>query len=260
MKNIMLTSVLTAAIFYAVSFAYAQPGTGSNEERPREIIKEMEENMRGDTSLSEMTMKVVRPRYTREVSFRSWTMGEDYALVYITGPARDEGTAFLRRGNEMWNYQPRIDRVIKMPPSMMSQSWMGSDFTNDDLVRASSLAEDYSHDLIGTETVDGHECYVIELIPEPENPVVYEKVIYRVIKELRLPLTVENYDERDELVNTIYFRDIKEMGGRKIPSVMEIIPADKENEKTAMTIHSFEFDTDISEGFFSIRNLTDIRL
>ena len=226
---------------------------------PRTIIAEMEENMRGDASYNEMTMETVRPRYTREISLRSWTLGDDFSLIYITAPARDEGTAFLKRGNEIWNYQPQVDRTIRMPPSMMSQSWMGSDFTNDDLVGAMSLIDDYSHELVGSETVDGHDCYVIEMIPTPENPTVYEKVIYWVTKEHRLPVRVENYDERDELVNTIHFREIKEMGGRLRPAVLEMIPADEDNRKTVLTTTKADFDIDISERFFSIENLTEIR-
>jgi len=226
---------------------------------PREIIAQMEHNMRGDASYNEMTMETVRPRYTREISLRSWSLGDDYSLIYITAPARDRGTAFLKRGNEIWNYQPQVDRTIRMPPSMMSQSWMGSDFTNDDLVGAASLIEDYTHELIGSETIDGYECYVIEMIPEPENPIVYEKVIYWVSKEHLLPIKVENYDERDELVNSIHFREIKEMGGRLIPTVLEMIPADEDNRKTVLRTTEADFGIDISDRFFSIENLTEIR-
>ncbi len=268
MKKTPVVRRLVPFLMLALIFSAA-----SGAENPAEIIRQMELNMRGDASQTEMTMETVRPRYTREISLRSWRLGDDYSLIFITAPARDEGTAFLKRGREIWNYQPRIDRTIKMPPSMMSQSWMGSDFTNDDLVGAASLVDDYTHNLIGAETVDGHECYVVQLIPEPENPIVYEKVIYRVtreievtdeegdkvLKELNLPVSVDNYDERDELVNTIHFREIKEIGGRMIPTVMEMIPADKENQKTVLTTHKADFDIEISSDFFSIRNLTDMQ-
>lgn len=225
----------------------------------REIIRQMEQNMRGDASYNEMTMETVRPRYTREISLRSWTLGDDYALIYITAPARDRGTAFLKRGNEIWNYQPQVDRTIRMPPSMMSQSWMGSDFTNDDLVGAASLIDDYTHTLVGIETIDGYECYVIEMIPEPENPIVYERVLYWVSKEHRLPIKVKNYDERDELVNSIHFREITQMGGRMLPTVLEMIPAGEDNRKTILRTTKAEFNIHITERFFSIENLTEIR-
>ena len=225
----------------------------------QDIIGTMEKNMRGDASYQEMTMETVRPRYTRDISMKAWTLGEDYSLIYVTAPAREEGTAFLKRENDIWNYQPNIDRTVRMPPSMMSQSWMGSDFTNDDLVGAASLIDDYTHELTGTETVNGYECYVVEMIPEPENPVVYEKIIYWVAKEYYLPVKTENYDEYDDLVNSVHFSDFRDFNGQTIPAVMEMVPADEEDRKTVITIENAEFGIDISERFFSIENLTEIR-
>jgi hypothetical protein len=129
--------VIITALILAIT------GTAAMAQDPADIIRRMEDNMRGDASYTEMTMEVVRPRYTREISMRSWTLGDDFALINITAPARDEGTGFLKRGNDIWNYVPNIDRTIKMPPSMMSQSWMGSDFTNDDLVQGTSRVDDF---------------------------------------------------------------------------------------------------------------------
>ena len=209
----------------------------------------MENNIRGDASYTEMTMETARPRYTREISMKSWTLGDDFALIYVTAPARDEGTAFLKRGNEIWNYVSNIDRMVKMPPSMMSQSWMGSDFSNDDLVRGISIIDDYDHELLGDETVDGQECYKIELTPYPETPVVYEKVLYWVSREYYLPVKVENYDEYGVLVSTIHFSDVKTMDGRPMPSVMEMIPEDKRNHRMLITYNEADFGIDISEGF-----------
>ncbi len=248
-QKILLLTILTM-------FFYGFTGEAQDS---REILERVEYNMRGDASYSEMTMETVRPRYTREISMKSWALGDDYSLIYVTAPARDEGTAFLKRGNEIWNYVPNIDRTVKMPPSMMSQSWMGSDFSNDDLVQGTSTVDDYDHTLLGTETVDGHECYKIELIPHPETPVVYDKVIYWVSKEHYLPVKVENYDDFGELASTMNFREIKRMGGRMVPAVMEMIPEDKREHKTIITTHKMQFDIDISEDFFSIRNLTEIR-
>lgn len=232
--------------------------SGLQARDPREIIGRMENNMLGDASYSEMSMEVVRPRYTREVSMRSWSLGQDYSLIYVTAPARDKGTAFLKRGNEIWNYQPNIDRTVKMPPSMMSQSWMGSDFTNDDLVNASSLVDDYTHALLGEEEIDGHLSWVIEMVPKPDNPVVYEKMIQYVSQEHYLPVRTENYDERNELVSTIHWREYREMGGRITPAIMEIIPEGQGNRKTVITTHAIDYGVDLHERFFSIENLTDI--
>ncbi len=250
----MKPKLITLTAFFLAFFSM----TAASQDA-KEIIRRMEDNMRGDASYQEMTMETVRPRYTREITMKAWSLGDDYALIYITAPARDEGTAFLKRGNEIWNYQPNIDRTVRMPPSMMSQSWMGSDFSNDDLVRGVSTVDDYDHELIGTETIAGEECYKIEMIPHPETPVVYEKVIYWVSKKYYLPLKAENYDELDNLVSTMNFREIKQLGGRYMPTVIEMIPEDKRGQKTILVTHEADFSIDISEDFFSIRNLTEIR-
>lgn len=251
LKTKIKVLVVSTFLFFLVLDAHGQDA--------REIISRAENNMRGDASYTEMSMQVVRPRYTREVSMRGWSLGNDYSLIYITAPARDQGTAFLKRGNEIWNYQPNIDRTIKMPPSMLSQSWMGSDFSNDDLVNASSLADDYSHELLREEEMDGHLCYVIQLKPHPDNPIVYEKVLYWISKEYYLPVRAENFDEYGDLVNTMHFRDIKKLGGKYMPAIMEVIPADRDNHKTVITTHRADHDIEISRDFFTTQNLTNIR-
>lgn len=226
---------------------------------PKAIMQRMEDNMRGTSSYSEMTMETVRPRYTREISMNSWSLGEEYALIVITAPAREQGTAFLKREHEIWNYVPNIDRTVKMPPSMMSQSWMGSDFTNDDLVRGSSTVDDFDHTLLATETMDGVESYKIELIPHPETPVAYEKIIRWVSTDDYLPVKVENYDDRDELVSTIRFSEVKTLGGRSFPTVMEMIPHDKEGHKTIITTHKADFNINLSKDYFSQQNMRNVR-
>lgn len=226
---------------------------------PREIIKRMEDKMKGDASYMEMTMTTVRPRYTRDVSMKLWNKGDDYSLIFITAPARDKGTGFLKRKKEIWNYLPTIDRMVKMPPSMMSQSWMGSDFTNDDLVRGSSTLDDYTHRLLPSEKIDGIDCYVIELIPKPESAIVYSKVLMWVSKDKYLQLKVENYDERMELANTIIQSRIMMLGGRELPSYMEMIPSDKKGNKTIITIKRIDFNPKIEDDFFSVQNLKNLK-
>lgn len=225
----------------------------------REIVRRMEEQMRGESLYSELIMETIRPRYTREIAMKSWSLNEEYALIYITAPARDEGTAYLKRGDEIWNYVPAIDRTVKMPPSMMSQAWMGSDFSNDDLVRGISNVDDYRHTLLRQEQVDGHQSYVIEMIPKPEAPVIYDKVIQWVTVEHYLPVRTENYDEFGDLVSTIHFREIQEMDGRMIPSVVEMVPENKSGHRTILTTVKADYNIDLSPSFFSLQNLTSIR-
>jgi outer membrane lipoprotein-sorting protein len=234
-------------------------GTTLPAQDAREIIRKVEDNMRGDASYTELSMTTVRPRFTREISLKSWSLGEDFALILIAAPARDKGTAFLKRGNEIWNYVPNIDRTVKMPPSMMSQSWMGSDFSNDDLVRGSSTIDDYTHTFLRSQTVDGLDCYVLELIPKPDAPIVFDKVIYWVSKKYYLPVKIENYDEFGDLASTINFKDIKEMGGRMIPAVTEIIPATRPGQKTILTTLKADYIVKLDQGFFNLQNLTNIR-
>ena len=127
----------------------------------REIVEKMDKNMRGDYSTQEMTMTIVRPTWERSVSMKGWSRGQQYSMILITAPAKEKGQAFLKRDKEMWNWVPSIDRMIKIPPSMMMQSWMGSDFTNDDLVKESSILDDFSHKIVGEETLQDSECYKI---------------------------------------------------------------------------------------------------
>jgi len=225
----------------------------------KEIIERMEQVMTGDSQYAEMTMKVERPRYEREISLRSWLKERDYSLILITAPARDNGTVYLMRENDIWNYDPRIDRVTRLPSSMMSQSWMGSDFTNDDLVRDTDLIEDFEHEIVRTEEYLGRNSYVIELVPKPGRPIVWGKVNMWICADEYIQLRVENFDQRFELVNTMELDEIREFGNRNIPTRITVTPADKENERTILTYHEIEFDIDIDLNFFSRANMQRVR-
>lgn len=224
-----------------------------------EIIKKAEDKMRGDHAYGEMKMTIVRPTWQREVTMKSWTMGDDYSLVVITAPARDKGAAFLKRKKEIWNWQPSIDRSIKLPPSMMMQSWMGSDFTNDDLVRQSSLTTDFTHKLLSEAVVDKRNCYKVELIPKPGAAVVWGKVIMWIDKKEYIEMKVEFYDEDGYLVNTMYGKNIRLLGGRNLPATLELIPADKPGQKTVIEQLSLDFNAKLSESYFSVQNLKRIK-
>ena len=206
-----------------------------------------------------MKMKIVRPTWEREVQMKSWSLGDDYALILITAPARDKGTGFLKRGKEIWNWQPSIDRTIKLPPSMMMQSWMGSDFTNDDLVKQSSTVKDYAHTLLGTEDVEGRECYQIEMIPNEDAAVVWGKVITWIDVEEFMELKTEFYDEDGFLINTMYGKEVKMLGGRLLPSIMEVHPADEPGNRTIIENLSLEFDIALDESFFSVQNMKRVK-
>jgi len=143
----------------------------------KEIIDRADKNMEGESSISTMSMSIIRPTWERTLEFKNWVMGSEYALTLVTAPAKEKGQTFLKRGNDMWNYLPKIGRLIKLPPSMMSQGWMGSDYTNDDVLKESSLVDDYDHKIIANEAIDGIDCYKIEMIPHEESTIVWGKLI-----------------------------------------------------------------------------------
>ena len=225
----------------------------------QEIIDKADKKMQGNSSKSEMIMRIVRPDWTREIGIKGWALGKEYSLMLITSPARDKGSAFLKRESEIWNWQPSIDRVIKLPPSMMMQSWMGSDFKNDDLVKESSIVRDYAHTLEGDTTINGRDAWKIVLIPNEDAAVVWGRIEAYISKEDYLQLLFRYYDEDDFLVNTMILSDIKEMGGRVLPTHLEVIPAENPDQKTEIIYKSMEFEINIKSNFFSIQNMKRVR-
>ena len=223
-----------------------------------EIIKKAEEKIRGESSRGEMQMIIVRPSWERTISFETWSKGTEFSLTLVTAPAKEEGQTFLKRENELWQYNPTINRMIKLPPSMMSQGWMGSDFSNDDILKESSLTKDYNHTLLSEETYDGQETYKIELVPKADAAVVWGKIIKWISRDEFLQLKSEYYDEDDYLIKTETASDIKTLDGRVIPTHFEIIPADEEGNKTIMNIEDMEFNIDINPGFFSQQNMKQL--
>lgn len=226
----------------------------------KEIIKKADEKMQGEeTSQSTMTMTIVRPTWQREVTFKSWTKGRDYSLALVTAPAKEAGQTFLKRETEMWNWNPTINRLIKLPPSMMSQGWMGSDFSNDDLLKESSIVVDYTHEIISEEEIDGWDCYKIELIPLEDAAVVWGKIFKWIAKKEFLQMKTEYYDEDDYLIKTELAYDMKTMGGRLIPSKFELIPEEEEGHKTVVVMDDITFNEPIPDSFFSQQNMKRVR-
>lgn len=225
----------------------------------KEIVTKAENNIHGLTSATEMTVQIIRPAWTRTMSLKAWTKGEDYSLCIVTAPAKDAGTVFLKRVKEIWNWLPTIERSVKLPPSMMAQSWMGTDFTNDDLVKASSRIDDYNHKIIGDSVIESRKCWKIEMIPLPEAAVVWGKVIMFVDQKDYLELRLEFYDEDNKLVNILQCSDIRILGGRTMPCKMEMIPAEKKGQETVITYSSAVFDKPIDDSFFTTENMKKVK-
>lgn len=224
-----------------------------------EIIQKAEDRLRGSTMYSEMTVTTVRPKWTREMTLKTWSKGDDYSVTLILSPAKDKGTVYLKRKNEIWQYIPSIERTIKMPPSMLSQSWMGTDLTNDDLVRESSLKDDYSKTIAGTETVEGYACHKIILKPKENVNSIWGKIIIWISKDDYLQLKTMFYDEDNELINTILGKDVKKIGGKLMPTQMEIIPANKKGQKTQASYTKAEFDLEIDDEIFTIQYMKRLK-
>lgn len=247
-RNYLFKGIALFTGFFIAESLQAQNAT--------EIVKRADDKMRGESSgISEMTMKIIRPTWERTLEMKSWSKGTEYAMVLITAPAREKGQSFLKVGREMWNWNPTISRTIKLPPSMLSQGWMGSDYTHDDMINQSSIVVDYTHHIIGEEKIEGRECYMIELIPKEDAPVVWGKIILWISETDYMVLKSEYYDEDEYLVKTELGKEIKNMNGRILPSVYEIIPAEEKDQKTVVIFNNIEFNAPISEGFFSIQNM-----
>ena len=224
-----------------------------------QILKYSEEKIRGITSsYTEMAIKIIRPKWKKEMVMKGWSIRDEYFVSLVLSPAKEKGTVFLKRGNEVWNYIPSIERTIKLPPSMMMQNWMGTDFTNDDLVQRSSVTNDYSNSIIGEQTIDGLDCWIIELIPKEDAPVVWGKLIMWIDKNDYMQLKTEFYDEYDELVSIMTGKLIKNFDGKKLPAIIEFIPLDKDGNKTIIERIVWKFDIVINKRLFMpnyMRNL-----
>ena len=248
-------SILTICILLGTALL-----TYGQDLSPKEIIRKADEKFNGEkTSTSIMAMTIVRPTWERTIEFKNWTSGREYALTLITSPAKDKGQSFLKRQQEMWNWNPTISRLIKLPPSMMSQGWMGSDYTNDDILKESSVVNDYDHEIVGEEEYDGRICYKINMVAKEDAAVIWGHQVRWIDKKDFLFLKSELYDEDGYLIRTELGSEIKTMDGRLIPTRIELIPAEEEGQLTIIEMKEMKFNEPIEESFFSQQNMKRVR-
>ncbi len=262
MKIIKLTNrqILVRLFIFIISWVIPLSGICQKELTAAEVVLKAYEKMKGESSgYSAMSMEIVRPTWSRSISFKSWSKTTELSLSLVTSPKKEEGQTFLKRGKEMWSWNPMINRMIKLPPSMLSQGWMGSDFTNDDLLNEASMVDDYLHKFSGYDKVADKDCYVIEMTPKENAAVVWGKLIMWISKGDFLQLKTEFYDEENKLMKTQTAFDIKKMGGRIIPARVELIPADKPGHKTVITLINIEFNQPIADQFFSQQNMKAVK-
>ncbi len=209
---------------------------------------------RGEASVSKVRMTVHRPDWERQMTIKAWTLGKKNSLFYITDPPKDEGNGTLKRGTDMWTYNPKVNRVIKLPPSMMSQAWMGSDFSNNDLAKSDSIIDDYVHTIEGEETMDGKKVYVVRSMPKPEAPVIWGmQKLY--IREDHILLRQEFYDEDMALVKTMTGEQIETLGGKRFPRIWRMKKAEAEEEYTELDYLELAFKESLPERLFTVSAL-----
>jgi outer membrane lipoprotein-sorting protein len=246
----MLIRILLLAAMLVVATHAA-----SEEPDARDIVDRVEVLIWGRTVQGDYEMTIITPRWQRTLQLRAWMDRPRRSFIRILEPAKEKGIGSLRIGAEMWNYLPNVERTIKIPPSMMLQPWMGSDLTNDDLVKSSSVIDDYTHRILREEVVAGAPAYVLELMPKPDAAVVWGKIIYWVRKGDFIPLKQEFYSERGDLVRTMTFSEVRPMAGRTIPTRWELRPADKPGNMTTFVVKSALYDQPIADEIFTQRNL-----
>lgn len=248
MKRFLVLTLLIFSTLGAIS-----------QETAYQIIEKTDIARRGESSYNEAEMTVVRPKWQRSYSIISWSKGDDLSLIKITAPAKDAGQGFLKIDKDLWNWMPSIDRLIKMSASVMGQSWMGSDFTNDDMIRQVSIVDDYSHKILAEETIREYNCWKIEMIPHQNTPVVWSRTICWVDKATYGMVKTENYDEDDILVQEINCFDLKKYGIRVLASRTEVVPVTEKGQKTILKVTNAKFDQPIDDDFFSQQNLKRVR-
>ena len=224
-----------------------------------ELIRHIDRLWRGDTSHASMSMTVKTRRYERTMTMEAWSRGKDYSLVLIREPVKDRGIATLKVKDNIWNYLPKINRVTKVPSSMMSGSWMGSHFTNDDLVKESTFEDDYNSSITFEGERDGKQIYEMTALPKPDAAVVWGKVVMLIGQQTLAPFKAFYYDEDGVLIRTLTFDQPREIDGRSVPMRMSLQPEDKPEESTVIVYHSIEFGVPLEESFFSLQSLKQRR-
>ena len=223
-----------------------------------ELVKRAVNHWRGLSSISEITMVIHRPDWERTMTMRAWTKGDKQSLVRVLEPRKDRGNGTLTDDDSMWSYSPKVNRVIKIPSSMMGQSWMGSDFSNKDVAKADDIIDQYTHTLLDTEQRDGHVVYVVQSVPFEDAAVVWGREVLE-IRDDYIVLSHRFYDQDDELVKQLTTHEIGEMGGRTTALRQRMSKVDSPGEWTEIRVLSAEYDVDLPDSLFTLSSLRNPR-
>jgi outer membrane lipoprotein-sorting protein len=251
-KSAVLGSLVLAAVL-ADGLTLRAAGE-ANEHDLRRIMKSMDELYRSESSYADVEMEIVTPHWQRTLVMQSWSQGMDKTFIRVLSPKKEKGMGTLRIENEMWNYLPKTNKVMKIPPSMMMGSWMGSDFTNDDIVSEITYLDDYTYEWADIEDAEEGVLY-IRCIPKEGVPVVWGHFVMAVRQADYIPIWEKYYDEKDRLMRTVLFTDVRQFGKRALPATMEMIPENKEGHKTVVRYTNATFDEGVDDDVFSLRNL-----
>jgi len=224
----------------------------------RQLVQQAMDHWRGLTSYSEMTMVIHRPDWERSMTMRSWSKGDKQSLVRVVEPKKDAGNGTLLNDNNMWTFSPKINRVIKVPSSMMSQSWMGSDFSNKDISKSTDIIDQYDHELTGQVEKDGHRLYTITSIPHEDAAVVWGKEVL-VVRDDFVLMEQQFWDQDGILVKSMSTLEVEEMGDRAVAKIMRMGKLDTPEEWTQITANTIEFDLELPDSLFTLSNLRNPR-
>ena len=241
--------VALAALLLISSLGYGE------QPDAHELVAKTDLALRGKTQQGKASMTVRTPDWERTLEMDYWSVNPDKSFILITAPAKEAGTSTLRIESNMWNYLPKVERVIKIPPSLMLQPWMGSDFTNDDLVKESSLVNDYTHNIVAEVVEGGDACYQVLATPKPDAPVVWGKLVLAIRKSDYLPRKEEFYDEKGKLRKVLTYEDIRRAGGRNYPMRWKMVSVTKPGHETVLVYSDLKFDLRIPDRVFTQRNM-----
>ena len=250
--GLLLLACLCLAPCFPASLHAAEPVDA------KELVRAAMDHWRGVTSYSEMTMTIHRPDWQRSMSMQAWSKGNDLSLVRVTEPKKDAGNGTLLKDNDMWSYSPKINRIIKIPSSMMSQGWMGSDFSNKDISKSTDILNQYDHTLGAREQQDGHTVYTVTAVPHEDAAIVWGKEVLKIRDDFVL-LEEQYWDQEGRLVKVMKTSDVAEMGGREIARVMRMGRLETPDEWTEITVSAIEFDLDLPDNLFTLSSLRNPR-
>jgi outer membrane lipoprotein-sorting protein len=245
---VIVLIVITVLLLALIAFAQ------SPDPKALELARRIDDLYRSKSSFSQVEMEIVTPDWQRTLVLKAWSRGQDKTLIRILEPKKEAGVGTLRLGNEMWNYLPKTDKVIKIPPSMMMSSWMGSDFTNDDLVKEYTFVSDFIFRLVTPPEAEKGFLY-LECRPKPGVPIIWDRIVIAVEEAGTLPVWQKFYGEKGQVARVMNYSQVKTYGRRTVPSVMEMIPQTKQGYKTVLRYRDVQFDLTLADDLFSLRTL-----